>query len=525
MKRVFGIAAVLIVAAAITGAVYMRSKAAGTTPVSNVSTAAVQRGSLAASVNAAGNITAHQQADLSFGQSATVKTINVKVGDRIKAGQVLAEQDTSDLALQLRNAEVSLKVAQAKYAQAKNPNTEQDIATARAQLESAQAAFDKLKAGPSQADLASSQAQVASAQAAYDAAVKSAGTTSSSAASTAAAFEKARIALEKAQGDYDKVSWRGDVAASSQAQALQSATIDYEQARAAYDAQAATAASSANSSLAQARSQLQQAQSNLSKLQNQVTAADVAASQAQLTQAKNNLDKLLAGPDANSLDIAQSGVDQAQISLDQAKLKLAQAQIVAPFDGVVTQVNIKLGQNASSASAIQIADLDNLEIVVNMAEVDVNRAKVGQEAVVTLDAVPDVTLQGTVSLIAPAGVMSQGVVNYPVTIALKNPPAGVKTGMTANLNIIVDQRDNVLTVPNRAVRTQGRQKVVTVLFEGQNIQVPVQTGLSNDTSTEIVSGLKEGDEVVLTSTTTQNRGGAFIGGPGGAGFGGPPPGR
>ena len=121
--------------------------------------------------------------------------------------------------------------------------------------------------------------------------------------------------------------------------------------------------------------------------------------------------------------------------------------------------------------------------------------------------------------IAPAGVLSQGVVNYPVTVSLIPPFDGVKTGMTASPNIVVEQRDNVLMVPNRAVRSQGRQRFATVMFEGQAMQVPVQTGLSNDTMTEIVSGLKEGDTVVLTSTTTTNQ---FRGG--GPGFGGPPPG-
>jgi multidrug efflux pump subunit AcrA (membrane-fusion protein) len=152
----------------------------------------------------------------------------------------------------------------------------------------------------------------------------------------------------------------------------------------------------------------------------------------------------------------------------------------------------------------------------------VNKARAGQNVQVTLDAVPDATLQGTVTQIAPAGTISSGVVNYPVTIALTNITDTVKTGMTANLGIVVDQRDDVLTVPNRAVRTVGKQKTVTVLFEGQQIQVPVQTGLSSDTATEIISGLKEGDTVVLSTTTTRStNGGGMMMGPGG---GGPPPG-
>jgi hypothetical protein len=165
---------------------------------------------------------------------------------------------------------------------------------------------------------------------------------------------------------------------------------------------------------------------------------------------------------------------------------------------VITQVNIKLAQNASGGTAaIQITDLDHLEIILNMSEIDVNRLKEGQAVEITLDAVPDADLQGSVMQIAPAGVLSQGIVNYPVTVALTPPFEGVKTGMSASLNIILEQLNDVLMVPNRAVRTQGREYFATVMNEGQPVQVPVQIGLSNDTMTEIVSGLKEGDAVVL----------------------------
>jgi HlyD family secretion protein len=518
MKKVLIPIIIVVVVAAVGVGAYLRFGPKQTQSAGSVSTATVQLGTLAATISAAGNVTANQQADLSFGQGGAVKQINVQPGDRVKTGDVLAQLDTADLELQYRNAQVNLKNAQDKLGQTQNPSTAQDIASARAKLESAQASYDKTAAGASASDLAVAQAQVASAQAAYNAAVKSAGTSNSQLESAGASLEKARIALQQAQSAYDKISWQSSAATTSQAAALQSATIDFDQAKANYEALAATTGTDASSKVAQARSSLEQARASLTKLKTQVTQADIAAAQATLTQAKNDLDKLLAGPDANSLDIAQKGVEQAQIALDQAKLKLQQAQVVAPFDGVVTQVNIKLGQNASaSQAAIQLADLDHLEIVVNMSEVDVNRLKEGQTAQIAMDALPDATFQGTVTQIAPAGVLSQGVVNYPVTIALTPPFDGVKTGMTASPTIIVEQRDNVLSVPNRAVRSQGRQKVVTVLFEGQQMQVPVQTGLSNDTSTEITSGLKEGDEVVLnaTTTSTQNRtGGGFGGGPG-----------
>jgi HlyD family secretion protein len=518
-KSVKTLAIVALVAAAAVGG-YLRFRTTQVSASEAPTTASVQRGSLSATVAGAGNIRAHQTADLSFGQSGTVKAINVAVGNRVKTGDLLAELDTADLELSLRNAEVGLKNAQDTLAQAENPNTEQDISNARAALASAQAAYDKVAAGASASELTTAQAAVASAQAAYDAAVKSAGTSDSSLVSAAATFEKARIAVQQAQAAYDKISWRGDAAATSQAQDLQSATIDYDSAKAAYDAAAATADSDAKSKVASAAATLQSAKTTLADLKGQVTASDLAAAQATLTQAQNNLDELLSGPDAVSLDIARNGVETAQIAVEQATLALQQAQIVAPFDGMITAVDAVVGQAASGA-AVTIADLDNLEVVVDMSEVDVNQLRTGQQVEITLDALTDVTLQGTVTQIAPAGLLSSGVVNYPVTVALAKTAEGVKTGMTANLSIIVDQRDDVLMVPNRAVRTVNRQKVVTLWTNGQQIQTPVQTGLNNDTMTEITSGVNEGDVVVLNTTTAVSTSGGGIGGPG---LGGPPPG-
>lgn len=480
-----------------------------------VQTATVQLGNLTATVNAAGNIAAHQQVALNFGQSGTVAKVSASVGDRVKTGQVLAELDTTDLRLQHENAKVNLKIAENKLAQTKAPSTAQDIANARSRLESAQASYNKLVAGPTQTDLAAAQGSVASAQAAYDAAVKSAAVSGTTIDAATAQYQKALAALQAAQAAYDRVATAPNIASRAESVTLQGATIDYNQAKANYEASLATAGSDARTKVAQTLSSLQQAQASLAKLQ--ANENDLISSKAQVSQAKNDLDKILAGPDAPTLDNAQQQVAQSEIAVRQAENKLKQAQITAPFDGTVTAVNIVAGQSGptSGAGAILLADLANLEIIVNMAEVDVSKIKMKQVADITLDALANVNLKGEVTLVAPAGVQTQGVVNYPVTVAVKDPPPGVKTGMTANVNIITDERANVLIVPNRAVRTVSRQKVATVMFEGQQMQVSVVTGMSGDTSTEIVSGLKAGDVVVIGATTTAQTGG-FGGGPGGA---------
>ncbi len=101
--------------------------------------------------------------------------------------------------------------------------------------------------------------------------------------------------------------------------------------------------------------------------------------------------------------------------------------------------------------------------------------------------------------------------NYPVTLAVTNADKAIKPGMTANASIVVDQRNDVLTVPLRAIHTQGNQKFVTVQTNGKLVQQPVTTGLSNDQAVEITKGLQQGDVVVLNQTQTRqpNAGGGF----------------
>jgi HlyD family secretion protein len=532
MKSTVRIIVIGIVVAAVSIGAYLQFRPTKVNASTTTNTATVTRETLSATVTGAGNIASRQTADLAFGQSGTVKTINVNVGDQVKAGAVLGELDTTDLQLQVKSAEINLQNARLALAKTKTSATAEDISNAQAQLASAQAAYDKLTAGPTAADLASAQAQLTSAQAAYGAAVQSSATSDSSLQSAAATLQKATITLQQAQAAYDKIAWRGNAGMSNEAQTLQNATIDYNTAKTAYDALVATTKSDAASKVASAAAALKSAQANLDSVKSPATAAELAAAQATLTQAKNNLATLQAGADANTLAIAQGSVDSAQVALDEAKLKLAQAQVVAPFDGVVTAVDVKVGQSASG-TAFSIADLSNLQVVVNMSEVDVNKIKTGQAVDIALDAVTGLDLKGTVTQIAPAGTQSNGVVNYPVTVTLTKATDAVKTGMTANLSIVVDQRQNVLTVPNRAIKTVNKQKVVILLKNGQQVQTPVKTGLSGDSMTEIVSGVQEGDVVVIngtattaaTSTTSSSRGDSALGAMGAlTGAGGPPPG-
>lgn len=464
MKRRFVIIGIIVVLVLAGGGLYSwQSQSRAPTTTATQQTTTVRRGSFAATVSAAGNISAVNQIALPFQTSGVVTQVNVTVGSLVKKDQVLMELDSTDLTLALKNAQAGWASAQA--------NHEQTTADLNYALRNAQTSLETAKAN-------------------LDAATAKNAQNPNSLLIAKASLDKALITLQQAQAEYNKIAWRADVGMSSQAATLQQATIDYQTALANFRMSEVTINDTA----------LKEAQ------------AQYASAQIALEQAQKNLD--------TKMRAAQASLDSAKLALEQAQRNLDKAKIVAPFDGAVAAVNYSLGDSVGSTAAVTVVDLAHLQIKVTVAEVDLAKIKLGNPAQVTLDALPGKTYNAQVIAISPSGTVTQGVVNYPVLLELTDADAAIKPGMTANLTIEVERRDNVLLIPTRAVRTQGNQKIVTVRADGQLIQTRVTTGLSSDTFIEVVSGLKEGDVVIVTQTTTRT--GNIPGGMGIPGMGGPP---
>ena len=157
-------------------------------------------------------------------------------------------------------------------------------------------------------------------------------------------------------------------------------------------------------------------------------------------------------------------VKQAEISLDQAKLDLQNATLLAPFDGIVSAVGAEVGEQVSAGTAaVTIIDPKALKVDVSVDETDVAKMAAGQNATITFDALPDETLKGKVISVAPSGASQQGVVTYLVSVGIDSSDRTIPAGMSATVNIETQRKDGVLLVPNRAVRTQGRNRVVEVM--------------------------------------------------------------
>jgi len=203
----------------------------------------------------------------------------------------------------------------------------------------------------------------------------------------------------------------------------------------------------------------------------------------------------------------------AVLNLEMAELNLEKAVIVAPLDGVVADVTISEGQELSAAAlaapGITLVGAGEIEMRGLIDEIDVALVKVGQAANITVDALPDETLEGTVAFVSPTGTSLIGVVYYETTMTLEGPVEGLRDGMTATAEIVIERRDDVLVIPNRSLRGTLDAPKVVVLVDGQEEERDITLGLSDGIDTEVLSGLEEGDKVVIPSS--EERQGRFFG--------------
>ncbi len=448
-KRIWVILGIVVVLAVV-GFVVLRGNSTATAAQgATVQTGRVTRATLLSTVDSSGSVSPESKVTLSFGTSGTVDKVNVQPGDRVKKGDVLAELDTRNLELQVAQQQQAYIIAQANYSMTLTPDP---------------------------GAMASAQAAVSSAEASYKAAQqKYTSATTDQITVSCSNVDNALQSYNDALTAYNNYvsNWHVQVYGTTEI-SPQKARLD--SAKAAYD----------------------QATANCNLAKNGTNNSGVQSASSQLQQAKANLDNLL-NPSDRTTAAAKVQMDQAKLSLEQAQLQLDKAKLVAPFDGAVTQVNAVVG-GSSSDGTIVLADDSRYHVGMLIDETQIGQVKVGQEAQVTFDALPTTTVTGTVTLIAPAGTVSQGVVNYLVRIDLNSTKDPLKIDMTANGRVILDTHSNVLAVPGAAVRTdpKGGYYVNVLDSSGAAQRVDVTTGFTDSDLTEVTGNLQPGERVYLS---------------------------
>ena len=238
---------------------------------------------------------------------------------------------------------------------------------------------------------------------------------------------------------------------------------------------------------------------------------DLALAKAKVDDAQREFDRLKNGADAVDIAAAQARVDAAQATLNLAR-------VIAPFAGTVTEAYPLPGdQIAAGATAFRVDNLSSLLVDVEVSEVDINNVSAGQPVTLSFDAILGKDYHGQVVEVAQTGTSVQGVVNFKVTVELTDADTDVKPGMTAAVNIVVNEMQDILLVPNRAVRLIDGERVVYLLLDGQPVKTGIRLGPSSDTVSVVAGGdIKEGDTVVLNPPVEFGP----SGGPGGGPFGG-----
>ena len=419
--------------------------------LSELQTVDAGTGPLTATVGATGTVHANQSTILTFQTSGTVEDVNVALGDLVQDDEILATLEQTSLSAQVVMAEADLVSAKRALEDLLNS----DAARASAQHTLAQAQ-DALK------------------DAEYMRTVRQEGNRASQ-----ETLDAARANLILAQSEVDL--------AKAQYDSLSGLPEDN------------AGRALALSKLADARRKRDAAQRNLNWYTGHPTAveqalldADVALAEARLADAEREWERLKDGPDPDDIAAAKARVAAAEATL-------ALSYIKAPFSGTVTSVEVVSGDQVGPGTvAFRLEDLSRLLIDVDISEVDINRIALGQPVTLNFDAVLDKIYQGEVVEISLSGDVVQGVVNFSVTMEVSDPDESIKPGMTTAVNIVVDQIDNVLLVPNRAVRVLDGERVVYVIRQGVLQAIGIELGVSSDLYSEVIDGeLRVGDQIVL----------------------------
>lgn len=460
-KRIITIAVVAIV---VVGAFFGFRALSGrnqNATADGLQTEIAQIGSLEAYVGGTGTVRSNQNVTLAWETNGRVEAVNVALGDEVNEGEVLASLSNSSLP--------------------------QNVILAQADLVSAQDALDDVYDSYGPLAVARAEQRVAD----------------------------ARDALQTAEDDWDAIFYTGTE------KEINRARRDFNDAQDALD----LAEERFGKDSFQYRYVYQNYASALAHYNyvsgntvNDIEEAQLAAALEVATQdladAQADYDRVQAGPDPDEIAAAEARVAAAQATLEQAWVE-------SPIDGIITLVEPMVGDHVSAGSlAFRVDDLSHLLVDVQISEVDINRVAVGQKALLSFDAILAMEYTGEVVEVSPVGTIEQGLVNFQVTIELLDADELIKPGMTAAVNIRVEQLEDVLLVPNRAVRVVDGKRVVYVMANNGTVDmVEIELGATSDLYSEVIGGdLSAGDEIVLNpSTSFFDR---MEGGPPGGGFGG-----
>jgi HlyD family secretion protein len=401
-----------------------------------VQVAAVMTGDISSIFAYSGNLQSKRSVSVIPGASGRVQTLHVAVGDVVKSGDPLITVESDRYAAQLKQAEAALTTAKLNYA--------------------------KMQRGPRPEEIAAAQTAVELARAV----VKDATTvTDDQRTAAAAAMAQAEANLRMAQSNYDKIAWAGQVGMTPQSIALQQATTAYEAALASYN------------------------------LQTHPRDVQIAPLEAQLAGAELKLALTLQPFTDLDFQLAQTGIKQAEAAVEMAQLQMKEATVVAPFDGVVAELYVTQGTMVGPTAPVALFVSKDVEVLVNVEEARIGQISLNQNAALRVTAYSGQDFPAVVTSIAP--VASKDTHTFPIKITPADEKGLLRSGMYADVAVLAQEKKGALLVPRAAVTVVGGKETIYVLKGDVVEQRAVTTGLSDSDHIEILSGVAQGDQVVI----------------------------
>ena len=443
--------------------------------------ATVERVSMATGVSSTGSLSAASEQNLGFAKGGQLTAVNVKVGDHVEAGQVLASIDPVPARQALDAERAQLRAAEAQLDKAKDSPGVDDAEDSLSQAKDVLDAVERQVSEQDQADqvaIVNAQRQLAADQAAVNSAPD---------AQTRAAAEQRVIA---------------DQAALSTA--LQKRELDRSSGQVSIE--------NAQLAVTTARNTLDTSESDRPHTIDQQRAL-VAAARAAVAQAERELtDTTLRAPVAGTVTALNGAVGEyVAASIGTSALAPGTDAAIPGASGSSANSNSAVGSAAAAAAALPsrpggtqflvLSDIDQLQVVAMFNESDAARLQDDANVEITFDALPDLTVPGTIASVAPSGTSVSGVISYYATVNLDKPDPRLKAGQTATVNVLSDDvQPDVLSIPSSAVRTENGVSRVTVVEGDDARTATIEIGAASGGRTEVVSGLREGQRVALTPT-------------------------
>jgi HlyD family secretion protein len=520
-----------------------RARQNANTLLANLETEVIQRSSLSSVIGATGTVRSNQSAELAWKVSGQVDHILPSVGDEIAAGETLATISKTSLPayiilaqadlvnykkeldtllnspLQQAEALKAVEVAENALQDALHPELTQAeafaaIANAESDLDKANTQLEIITKRPSQSAIDQSYANMLLAENKLNKTLES--------------IEEIKWQQAKISSSQIPAEIRNDIKKALR-KALEGLDFQRTQDQLAYNRSVnkyenllkppdPVDVAVAEAAVFAAQAQLDHARLEYERIEDGSSPADIAVLQARLADSQREYERVKDSPPAEDIAVLEAKIRASQAAIDQTEIK-------APFHGTVTRIDSQPGDQVSpGAPAFRIDDISSLLVDVNVPEIDVNLIQTGQDVVVTFDGILAKEYHGTVVEVATVGTETQGLTSFEVTVKLLDADEDVRPEMTSAVDIITSEVDNVLLVPNQAIRLLDGERVIYVLTDSTKnlsaalnqfsgglpvfkaeqsalnaiVPVPITLGASSALYSEVISGdLEEGDMVVL----------------------------